>query len=937
MKRWTRKLLAGLLSFGMLLQVASPLSALAADGGSAAHTLTVTVGSANYTLTSDGANVTMPGNWPLNYPTVSYNDGFVFDGKFDNNTDLLSISGSENVTIRSTGTYTVKGDLTANVASLTVKKGATTNPAIEGTADITCTGNVSISGDIDYSNISSVNKSVGKKLTVRSAQNVFIDGILNGGAEITCDTLKLNCGNGSTVRGELVVNNAREVTATAYALYGVIGDDGATGKLVLNNCTGIVKLVDEIKTYAGLIRNGSVTVDPSDNVTYYASTSADGTAKTRVGAEACKRNTYQYFEINLGGQAQPTTHTLTLKYAEAYDGETKLSGTAGEENTTTYKVEDGKELTIKAVAPDEGQWKFDGWTGSDETSEKITVTVNGNMTLTAKWVERITHTLTLKNAEAYDGETKLSGTAGEENTTTYKVEDGKELTIKAVAPDEGQWKFDGWTGSEETGEEITVTVTGDMTLTANWVVETPEPGEGEEVPYGITVTIGNGTPIKVTNKNYGHILGDDNDKLTYNPGNHTLTGTGSFGGMEVEITSNDQVDVVLSNANGAVVNGSLTVTGAKDVKVTGVSSTALIMRDATITCDGDILMDNTGSGNVLGYTRSFHGNLDVESARNVTIHGVGRTGTDEDDNNYTIYGRAKIDCSGDVEITSQNGGAVWDPVVITNAGNVTITANQRAVWDSLNYLDSSINCSGKVKITSKTAAALYEGKLTITGATDVTVSGNRNDGAAIGGAAEITCSGAVTLENKGSGKAVRGELKYTPTHTQKYEIKTGAAAASAETFYTGESGTGYTGAFDNSYINIAPASSGDATPDDTGTVDSGSDAGGAVAAVLVGSAAVWGGYEIATRVILHNILPEGAAIPANRGQLALLVWNNAGRPAPVNEPAFVDLADADTAKAAQWCVEQGIMEAKTAETFKPEGWMPKFKVIEVWNKAFPKQ
>ena len=126
-------------------------------------------------------------------------------------------------------------------------------------------------------------------------------------------------------------------------------------------------------------------------------------------------------------------------------------------------------------------------------------------------------------------------------------------------------------------------------------------------------------------------------------------------------------------------------------------------------------------------------------------------------------------------------------------------------------------------------------------------------------------------------------------------------------------------------------------PDDTGTVDSGSDAGGAVAAVLVGGAAVWGGYEIATRVILHNILPEGTAIPANRGQLALLVWNNAGRPAPVNEPVFADMDDADMAKAAQWCAEQGIMDAKTAETFKPEGWMPKFKVIEVWNKAFPKQ
>ena len=118
--------------------------------------------------------------------------------------------------------------------------------------------------------------------------------------------------------------------------------------------------------------------------------------------------------------------------------------------------------------------------------------------------------------------------------------------------------------------------------------------------------------------------------------------------------------------------------------------------------------------------------------------------------------------------------------------------------------------------------------------------------------------------------------------------------------------------------------------------DTGSDAGGAIAAVALGSAAVWGGYEVATRVILNKLLPEGAAIPANRGQLALLVWNNAGRPEPAAQPAFADVADADMAKAAQWCTEQGIMEAKSADTFKPEGWTPKFKVIETWNKAFPK-
>ena len=112
--------------------------------------------------------------------------------------------------------------------------------------------------------------------------------------------------------------------------------------------------------------------------------------------------------------------------------------------------------------------------------------------------------------------------------------------------------------------------------------------------------------------------------------------------------------------------------------------------------------------------------------------------------------------------------------------------------------------------------------------------------------------------------------------------------------------------------------------------------GGTIAAVAVGGAAIWGGYEIATRVILNDLLPAGAAIPANRGQLALLVWNTAGRPEPAGAPAFADVTDPDMAKAAQWCTEQGTMGAK-GDRFEPEGWTPKFKVIEVWNKAFPKQ
>lgn len=127
-------------------------------------------------------------------------------------------------------------------------------------------------------------------------------------------------------------------------------------------------------------------------------------------------------------------------------------------------------------------------------------------------------------------------------------------------------------------------------------------------------------------------------------------------------------------------------------------------------------------------------------------------------------------------------------------------------------------------------------------------------------------------------------------------------------------------------------------PDDSSApADTGSTAGGAIAAVAVGGAAVWGGYELVTRVMLHSLLPEGAAIPASRGQLALLVWNTAGRPEPVSTPAFADVTDPDTARAAQWCVEQGLLTLKKDGSFDPDGWTPKFRVIQVWNKAFPKQ
>lgn len=128
----------------------------------------------------------------------------------------------------------------------------------------------------------------------------------------------------------------------------------------------------------------------------------------------------------------------------------------------------------------------------------------------------------------------------------------------------------------------------------------------------------------------------------------------------------------------------------------------------------------------------------------------------------------------------------------------------------------------------------------------------------------------------------------------------------------------------------------DPVPDET-VIDGGDGSGfGAVLAVAGGAAVVgaagFGIYELATRAILKDLLPEGTAIPATRGELALLLWQNAGRPEPAALPAFADTADTETAKAAQWCTEQGLLTAEDG-AFHPEQKVTKYRVIRIWKQA----
>ena len=353
------------------------------------------------------------------------------------------------------------------------------------------------------------------------------------------------------------------------------------------------------------------------------------------------------------------------------------------------------------------------------------------------------------------------------------------------------------------------------------------------------------------------------------------------------------------------------------------------------------------------------GSVEAESASDVGIFTRGELSiTDADiDASGCYFG---IGSNGAMEMTGGKLKAVGqnNGVYIRNSltlNNVEVDAECEN-WTAISSMGPMVLNGGKIEAVSKNASdeeayAIYagnrydgddgdaellaEGSLTIKGNAKVHVSGYQgigSDGQTTIGEADIEIDSTdfsivcpVQIENGNKILSLKGGTN-----------KESATVLNPDDFVWDRPDPNCIGK--NAYLHIitGPVADPDETPDPGSGYDASSAAGGAIAAVAVGGAAIWGGYEIATRVILHSLLPEGAAIPANRGQLALLIWTEKGKPEPAAQPAFADITDAEQAKAAQWCVEQGTMDAK-GDCFEPEGWTPKFKVIEVWNKAFPKQ
>ena len=351
-------------------------------------------------------------------------------------------------------------------------------------------------------------------------------------------------------------------------------------------------------------------------------------------------------------------------------------------------------------------------------------------------------------------------------------------------------------------------------------------------------------------------------------------------------TEDELPDVVLKN----LTVDTLIVDGVRDVTLDACRIRELDNYDhfdthysLQITNARDVVLANTSSS----YS-------DISGVRNVTAKA--------DD---TLCDRLNIDCTGDIALS-------------TAADTLGVACYLRA--------------GGSIRLTG---APWYN--LWVHSAQNVTVDAN-----ALPQHASFACSGIVDITQRDGSAIVEWDsdaawylLEYSPETEQPYVVTLNGE--------TGEvrSDLYQLDALDDlravQHLLITPTSllPGDVDSDAVGQFIT--DASGVLVSAALAGAAIYGGYEVATRVMLKNLLPEGTAIPATRGELALLLWNAAGRPeAGAVVTVYPDITDADQQAAARWCTEQGLLTARSDGTFAPDGRVPKWRVIEVWNHAFAK-
>lgn len=404
---------------------------------------------------------------------------------------------------------------------------------------------------------------------------------------------------------------------------------------------------------------------------------------------------------------------------------------------------------------------------------------------------------------------------------------------------------------------------------------------------------------QVTKTNQSNVLGDGT--VSYDPDTHTLTLNNAHLtlGEDAEEGISSCIDSDLTD-DMLTITGTATLFDADGILTDG----PLTLKDATLTFTGNI--DGDIGDDAIRAGRSDE-DITIQNST-VTIAGTNAEG------NFFQYGIRcgnLIVANSTLNVKANSSAIVADELKASGAGTV-ITAETDSTdeddyaleleyltrYDGLVLVEGEMNKSKKARIARPEQAPTYFKVYWVVHPGDEPVNGGMQIPGAIFGSEEEE-------------RLFEGWFLEDGTRLED------------SPYYMGP-GVDHVGNLDRDvtfYGHWRTAESGEGSPD-------GGDGFGTLLAVgaVVGVAGVVA-YQVGTELILDQLLPAGVAVPHTRAELAMLLWNTAGRPAPAALPAFADVADPEMAQAAQWAIEQGYLKARADGSFKPDKGVAKWRVI----------
>mgnify|MGYP004528562539 CR=1 FL=1 len=489
--------------------------------------------------------------------------------------------------------------------------------------------------------------------------------------------------------------------------------------------------------------------------------------------------------------------------------------------------------------------------------------------------------------------------------------DGNNIVQGRLSIGEGVSKFWYRTGADDAYTEIDTSVqenlenfTAAIGQNQNYLELTDvDPDQPESETYDLWVA---GT--QVTKTNQSDVLG--NGTVAYDPAAHTLTLN------QANLTLGDNAeDGIYSCIDSDLTDDMLTITGTATLSDADGIMTAgpLTLDGATLTLTGD---NNEEDGGVEDAIRAGSSNEDI-TIQNSTVTIAGKS-AGENFFHFGIRCGNLIVANSTLDVKANSSAiVVADEMKVSGADTIVM-----AETDSTDEDDYALALYDETSLTLHDGLALVACKV------------NESKTAKIAQPEQAPTDFKVYWvvhpgdEPVNGGMQIPGAIVENEEEARLFEgwfLEDGTRLEDSR-YYMGP-GVGHVGNLDRDvtfYGHWRTAESGEGSPDG----GDGSDGFGTLLAVgaVVGVAGVVA-YQVGTELILDQLLPAGVAVPHTRAELAMLLWNTAGRPAPATLPAFADVADPELAQAAQWAIEQGYLKARADGSFKPDKGVAKWRVI----------